>query len=77
MIFESWHVGGKNREHNSAPVEQEEQIMNVIATTQTITEATTESVDGTADLVIPAIEAATTEKRARMNMKWQIRLFRA
>lgn len=58
---ENWHVGGMDTENDSAPVEQEEQTTDVIAATQTVTEATTETVDGTADSVIPAIEAATTD----------------
>ena len=61
VTAESWHVGGMDIESNSASVEQEEQIMNVIATTQTVTETTAETVDGTADSVIPTIEATTTD----------------
>lgn len=56
---ESWHVGGMDIESDSAPVEQEEQTMDVIA--ETVTEATAETVDGTTDSVIPAIEATATD----------------
>ncbi|MDE7423580.1 MAG: hypothetical protein K2N51_07805 [Lachnospiraceae bacterium] len=58
---ENWHVDGMDTENDSAPVDQEEQTTDVIAATQTVTEATAETVDGTADSVIPTIEAAATE----------------
>lgn len=61
VTTESWHVDGMNIGNDSAPVEQEEQIMDVIAIVKTVDETTTETVDGTADSAIPAIEAATTD----------------
>lgn len=61
VTAESWHVGGMDIESDSASVGQEEQVMSVIATTQTVTEKTAGTVDGTTDLVIPTIEATTTD----------------
>ena len=64
-----WHVEGMDIENDSAPVDQEEQRMDVIATTQTVKEATAENVDGTADSVNPAIEATATELNSQSEEK--------
>lgn len=66
---ENWHVDGMEIENDSAPVAQEEQTMDVIATTQNVNEATTETVDGTADSVNPTIEATTTELNSQNEEK--------
>lgn len=62
---ENWHVGGINIDCIQASVEQDEQTMNDVTTTQTVTEETTEAVDGTADSAIPTNEAATTEAESQ------------